>query len=122
MLLDAAEIRVACVVHLGLSDATAFGNVLLAQAGLPAIVAPRDELRAIFASDVAVICDTVAIDRAVAEMFADPARRLRYGATLAADARRRFSPRRSAIRIVDLLCAARFGLERPAPALSDSPI
>lgn len=122
MLLDAAEIRVACVVHLGLSDATAFGNVLLAQAGLPAIVAPRDELRAIFASDVAVICDTIAIDRAVAEMFADPARRLRYGETLAADARRRFSPRRSAIRIVDLLCAARFGLERPAPAFSDSPI
>ena len=48
--------------------------------------------------------------------------RARFGDLVAADARRRFSPRRSAIRVVDLLCAARFGLERPGRARSDSPL
>jgi hypothetical protein len=54
-------------------------------------------------------------------MLADSDARVRYGKLVAADARRRFSPRRSAIRIVDLLCAARFGLERPASGYGNSP-
>jgi GT2 family glycosyltransferase len=114
--------EVACVVHLGLTDESAFGNVLLAQAGLPAVVLARDELCALFAPDVAPIAQREEIAQRTVQLVADPAARLRYGTLVAADARRRFSPRRSAIRVVDLLCAARFGLERPAAARTDTPI
>jgi GT2 family glycosyltransferase len=114
--------EVACVVHLGLTDESAFGNVLLAQAGLPAVVLARDELCALFAPDVAPIAQREEIAQRSVQLVADPAARLRYGTLVAADARRRFSPRRSAIRVVDLLCAARFGLERPAAARTDTPI
>jgi hypothetical protein len=103
----------ACVVHLGLTDATAFGNVLLAIGGLPTIALATDQLRAIFAADVALVCEPEAMADSVAWIVRDVAVRQRYGALASADARRRFSPRRSAIRVVDLLCAARFGLERP---------
>jgi GT2 family glycosyltransferase len=123
MLLGDAETReVACVVHLGLTDASAFGNVLLAQAGLPAVVLAREELRALFAPDVAFIAQREEIEQFTAQLVADPAARLHYGMLLAGDAQRRFSPRRSAIRVVDLLCAARFGLERPADARTDTPV
>lgn len=113
-LLGQGEVPLACVVHLGLTDPSAFGNVLLAQAGIPAIVLARNELRRLFAPDVAVVSELDSIRDCIARMAANPNDRLRYGELLAADARRRFSPRRSAIRVVDLLCAARFGLERPA--------
>jgi GT2 family glycosyltransferase len=112
----------ACVVHCGLTDAGAYGNVLLAQAGIPAIALDTLQLRAIFADDVALICTPAALADAISSLVADPAKRLRYGQVVAADARRRFSPRRSAIRIVDLLAAARFGLERPAPARRNTPL
>lgn len=112
----------ACIVHLGLTDESAFGNVLLAQAGLPAVVLAREELAALFAPDVAPIVQRDEIAQYAARMIADPAARVRYGTLVAADAQRRFSPRRSAIRIVDLLCAARFGLERPSAARTDTPI
>lgn len=103
----------ACVVHLGLTDGAAFGNVLLAMGGLPAIALATQDLRAIFAPDVAAICDRVSIGASVERLVRDATERRRYGMLVAADAQRRFSPRRSAIRVVDLLCAARFGLERP---------
>jgi GT2 family glycosyltransferase len=122
LLLGAARQEVACVLHLGLTDDAAFGNVLLAQAGLPAIALASDELRAIFAPDVALACERGAIGESVARFAGDPDLRARYGELVAADARRRFSPRRSAIRVVDLLCAARFGMERPAPARTNSPL
>jgi GT2 family glycosyltransferase len=123
MLLGDAQIReVACVVHLGLTDESAFGNVMLAQAGLPAVVLARAELSALFAPDVAFIAQRDEIAQGVGQLVADPAARLRYGTLVAADAQRRFSPRRSAIRVVDLLCAARFGLERPAAARTDTPV
>jgi hypothetical protein len=121
-LLGGGSAAVACVVHLGLTDESGFGNVLLAQAGLPAIVLDRAELRGLFAPDVALIGGSEQIAEAVGWMCSDPSARARYGRLVAADARRRFSPRRSAIRVVDLLCAARFGLERPAPARSDTPL
>jgi GT2 family glycosyltransferase len=116
MLLGERAVRLACVVHLGLSDESGFGNVLLAQAGLPAVVLQENELPMLFPSDVALVCrreppgDLV---DSVARFVGEPSLRARYGELVAADARRRFSPRRSAIRVVDLLCAARFGLERP---------
>ena len=103
----------ACVVHLGLTDGAGFGNVLLAMAGLPAVALATQDLRAIFAADVAAICEREAIASSVARLVRDTAMRRRHGMVAAADAQRRFSPRRSAIRVVDLLCAARFGLERP---------
>ncbi len=115
-------IEVACVVHVGLTDESAFGNVLLAQAGLPAVVLACEELAPLFALDVAPIVPRDEIAQLTARMIADPAARARYGALAAADAQRRFSPRRSAIRVVDLLCTARFGLERPSPARTDTPI
>ncbi len=104
--------ELACVVHCGLTDDSAFGNVVLAQAGLPAVVLARGAPRALFASDVALVRERGEIGAAVEQMAGDRGVRVRYGQLLAADARRRFSPRRSAIRVVDLLCAARFGLER----------
>jgi hypothetical protein len=113
MLLGEGNWQLACAVHLGLTDQSSFGNVLLAQAGIPAVVLPTTELRALFADDVALVCERDAMAEAVARFVGDPSLRARYGKVAAADARRRFSPRRSAIRVVDLLCAARFGLERP---------
>jgi GT2 family glycosyltransferase len=121
-LLGGRELELACVVHLALSDAAAFGNVLLAQAGLPAVVLANRELRGLFADDVALICERKDIADRVAQLVTDPAVRRRYGELAAADARRRFSPRRSAIRVVDLLCAARFGVESPARARSNTPL
>jgi GT2 family glycosyltransferase len=117
MLLGQEHRELACVVHCGLTDKSGFGNVLLAQAGIPAIVLGETELRALFAGDVALVCERDAIAEAVARLVADPILRARYGKLVAADARRRFSPRRSAIRVVDLLCASRFGLERPQSAV-----
>ncbi len=104
----------ACVVHLGLSDPAAYGNVLLAQAGIPAIVAAREEFATLFQPDVAFIASLGELVPEIARVLADPALRSSSGERLAADAKRRFSPRRSAIRVVDLLCAARFGLEGSA--------
>ncbi|MGB8907123.1 MAG: glycosyltransferase [Candidatus Cybelea sp.] len=117
ILLGPQHCELACVVHGGLTDESAFGNVLLALAGIPAVVPAKTELRALFGDDVALVCERNAIADAVARLVADPNLRARYGKLIAADARRRFSPRRSAIRVVDLLCAARFGLERLQSAL-----
>ena len=117
MLLGDGSAELACVLHLDLSDSSGFGNVLLAQAGLPAVVLETKGLRKLFPPDVAVTIEPGSregkIADAVARFADDVSRRERYGRLLAADSRRRFSPRRSAIRVVDLLCAARFGLERP---------
>ena len=120
-LLDGASSDIACVVHLGLTDDAAFGNVLLAEAGIPAVVLDSAELRALFAPDVALLTERSGIADAVKRLLTDANARKHYGKVVAADARRRFSPRRSAIRIVDLLVAARFGLERPATARSNAP-
>ena len=117
-----APLEVACVVHCALTDDAAFGNVLLAQAGIPAVVLDTQALRPIFAGDVALFAGPAEIGAAVQRFVEDAASRERYGARLAADARRRFSPRRTAIRVVDLLCASRFGLERPGTARSNSPL
>ncbi|MGA8575923.1 MAG: glycosyltransferase family 2 protein [Candidatus Cybelea sp.] len=122
MLLGGAQAELACVVHAGLTDDAAFGNVLLAQAGLPAVVHATTQLRALFAPDVAMIREGADIVAAVCSFVEDPGLRLRFGALVAADSRRRFSPRRSAIRVVDLLCASRFGLERPGRARSNTPL
>jgi GT2 family glycosyltransferase len=122
MLLGRERAELACVVHYGLTDDAGFGTVLLAQAGIPAVVLATDELRSLFAPDVALLGDRAPLSQFVAGLVADPALRARYGKLVAADASRRFSPRRSAIRVVDLLCAARFGLERPAPARSNTPL
>ena len=114
MLLGGGErVPVACVVHFGLTDDAAFGNVLLGKAGIPAIVLPHDGLRSIFAADVAIFAQRSELPKATARFVNDAGARNSYGDLIAADSRRRFSPRRSAIRVVDLLCAARFGLERP---------
>jgi GT2 family glycosyltransferase len=122
LLAGGAPIEVACVVHAGLTDDAAFGNVLLSQAGIPAVGLDMPELRAIFADDVALFTDAGGVENAVQRFASDPALRERYGKRLAADASRRFSPRRTAIRVVDLLCAARFGLERSGKAVSKSPL
>jgi GT2 family glycosyltransferase len=115
MLLGGGErVPVACVVHCGLTDDAAFGNVLLGQAGIPAVVLPHDGLRAIFAADVAIFAQRSELLKATARFVNSAVLREWYGHLAAADSQRRFSPRRSAIRVVDLLCAARFGLERPA--------
>ncbi len=117
MLLGDGSAELACVLHLDLSDSSGFGNVLLAQAGLPSVVLETRGLRKLFPSDVAVTIQRGSrggiIADAVARFAGDVGLRERYGRLLASDSQRRFSPRRSAIRVVDLLCAARFGLERP---------
>ncbi|HEX3671564.1 MAG TPA: glycosyltransferase family 2 protein [Candidatus Cybelea sp.] len=121
-LLGRVRIELACVLHAGRTDDASFGSVLLAQAGLPAIVIAGSDVRALFAADVAVICEEATLPESISRYVADAALRRRYGTLVAADSRRRFSPRRSAIRVVDLLCAARFGLERPGAARGNTPI
>jgi GT2 family glycosyltransferase len=113
--------EVACAVHLGLTDDAAFGNVLLAAAGIPAVVLDAPELRALFAGDVALVTGRDGIAAAVKRLLSDVRARREFGNVVAADSLRRFSTRRSAIRVVDLLVAARFGLERPAVARSNAP-
>ena len=115
------RVDVACIVHGGWTDAAAFGNVLLAQAGIPAVALDSPEVRAIVAADTALFAEVGRLREAIAHFTGDVESRRRYGRAIAADSRRRFSPRRSAIRVVDLLCAARFGLERPARARRDAP-
>lgn len=125
VLLGEESAEIACVVHAGLTDDSAFGNVLLAQAGFPSVVLEAPGLHGLFSSDVtlSITRDSPdALGHAVERFVADPELRARYGTLIAADSRRRFSPRRSAIRVVDLLCAARFGLERPAVAVSNTPL
>lgn len=118
---DGPVVQVACVVQAGWTDEAAFGNVLLAQAGIPAVALDREEVRAIVASDVAIFCGAGELRDAITGFIGDPEQRRRYARLIADDSKRRFSPRRSAIRVVDLLCAARFGFERPAEALRDRP-
>jgi glycosyltransferase involved in cell wall biosynthesis len=108
-------------VHGGSTDDGAFGNVLLAQSGLPAVVYD-DGLAPLFTPDVALIAQPGELTECMARLLNETQARAQYGTLLAADARRRFSPRRSAIRVVDLLCAARFGLERPAAPRSNTPL
>ena len=115
------SVDAACVLQAGPTDESAFGNVLLAQSGLPNIVF-TGELQSLFAPDVACAIDPEGLSACVETFVTDAYVRRRDGALVAADARRRFSPRRSAIRVVDLLCAARFGLERPAERKLDSPV
>lgn len=120
-LLSGLPSKLACVVHLGLTDDAAFGNVLLALAGIPAVVLASDALPQIFADDVALLTAADGIAAAVARLRSDSVARAHYGRVLAADARRRFSPRRSAVRVIDLLVGARFGFERPAATRSNVP-
>jgi hypothetical protein len=123
MLLGGGErVPVTCVVHCGLTDGAAFGNVLLGQAGIPAIVLGHEGLQTVFAPDVALFAQRSDLRSATARLVDGASLREWYGHRVASDSRRRFSPRRSAIRVVDLLCAARFGLERPAAARTNSPL
>ena len=115
------SVAVGAVVHAGLTDSAAFGNVLLAQSELASIVV-NDELHSLFASDVSTYAGDGDVAATVERVLDDRPARERNARSGAADARRRFSPRRSAIRVVDLLCAARFGLERPAAARTNSPL
>lgn len=116
-----AHVDAACILQAGSTDESAFGNVLLAQSGLPNVVL-AGELQSLFAPDVASAIDPAGLSSSVERFVSDPLVRWRQGAVVAADAKRRFSPRRSAIRVVDLSCAARFGLERPAERQLDSPV
>ncbi len=118
---SAHRVEAACVVQAGFTDDCAFGNVLLAQSGLPTVVA-GSELGTLLSPDVAPIAQPGELVAGVDCFVNDVQVRARYGTLVAADARRRFSPRRSAIRVVDLLCAARFGLERPSAARSNTPL
>jgi GT2 family glycosyltransferase len=115
------SVDAACVLQAGPTDESAFGNVLFAQSRLPNIVF-TGELQSLFAPDVACEIDPEGLSACVETFVTDAFARRRDGALVAADTRRRFSPRRSAIRVVDLLCAARFGLERPAERKLDSPV
>jgi GT2 family glycosyltransferase len=112
----------ACVVVDRITDDAAFGNVMLAHRGMPAVVVSGLGLEEMYESDVAMIVPRQGVDQAVRQFVTNVELRERYGKRIAADSLRRFNPRRTAIRVVDLLCAARFGLERPGPATSDSPI
>ncbi|HZY99747.1 MAG TPA: glycosyltransferase family 2 protein [Candidatus Baltobacteraceae bacterium] len=114
--------EVACVVVAGLTDDAAFGNVALAQAGVPAVVIADRGMERLYADDVALIVRRIGLADAVARFTSSAATRERYGNLLRADSLRRFNPRRTAIRVVDLLCAARFGFERPSQAKSNAPI
>jgi GT2 family glycosyltransferase len=121
-LVSDTPVDVACVLHAGLTDESAFGNVLLAQARVATVALASKDLQGLFASDVVAVSKSGEIAGDLAKFVLDPAARIRSAASSSSDARRRFSPRRSAIRVVDLLCAAAFGPERAAPARSDTPL
>lgn len=113
--------EVACIIVAGLTDDAAFGNVALAHAGMPAVVIDDRGLDRLYAEDTALFVRRGGLAEAVSR-FGSVDERERFGRLLREDARRRFNPRRTAIRTVDLLCAARFGLERSAAAKSNAPI
>ncbi len=107
MLLYGVPVELACVVHAGLTDDAAFGNVLLAQAGLPAVVAATDGAATLFPDDVALLVDPAsrgALAAATARFATDPQLRATYGRLIAADSRRRFSP--GAARSASSICSA----------------
>lgn len=114
--------EVACVIVAGQTDEAAFGNVVLAHAGIPAVVIADRGLERLYAGDVAMLVRRGGLNDAVARFTSSLEERERFGNLLRADSLRRFNPRRTAIRVVDLLCASRFGLERTAPAKSNSPL
>ncbi|HEY1976336.1 MAG TPA: glycosyltransferase family 2 protein [Candidatus Baltobacteraceae bacterium] len=114
--------EVACVIVAGFTDEAAFGNVALAQTGLPTVVIADRGMERLYAADVTVAVGRGGLSEAVARFTSSVEERERFGRLLRADAVRRFNPRRTAIRVVDLLCAARFGLERSAPAKTNAPI
>lgn len=126
-IIDVAEGRfphadVACVVVAGPTDDAAYGNVVLAHAGVPAVVMADLGLERLYAGDVATIVSRGGLIDAVGRFTSNAEERERFGTLLQADSLRRFNPRRTAVRVVDLLCASRFGLERPASAKSNSPL
>jgi GT2 family glycosyltransferase len=118
---NSEAVDVACVLHAGLTDESAFGNVLLAQANLATVALAGAYLQTLFAPDVVDVSRSGELAGHLSHLVLDAGSRARRAAWSAADARRRFSPRRCAIRVVDLLCAARFGTERPAAARSNTP-
>ncbi len=109
-------------IFAGLTDTCAYGNVLLARAGIPTVVLEHAATRRIYADDVAFIGSTSALPSLAERALRDVASRRAKATCAVADFSRRFSPRRSAMRVLDLARVARSGLERPARARADSPI
>lgn len=113
-LLGAALPPVALAVVDGLTDPVAYGNVLLASHGIP-VLARGDGAKRIFFED------TCAFGGDAGALLSDPRRLVALSSTGRADAQRRFSPARSAQRMVDLGFYALNGVERAATATSNVP-
>jgi len=114
--------RVSLAVVYDLTDPYAFANVRLGLTGVPIVARDLPSLRRIYADDLVAFANETYLVDAAAALFDDAARRADVSRYLPEDCRRRFSPRRSAMRALDLARAARFGPERPAPRRSDAPL
>lgn len=105
------------------TDAASYGNVLLARSGVPIVTTSGSRMSALFTPEVLVHAQASdGLGTALRAVFSDRVSALRRAEEAAAEARRRFSARRSAMRLSDLASAARFGPERPGTRRADSPI
>ncbi|MGZ3496583.1 MAG: glycosyltransferase [Vulcanimicrobiaceae bacterium] len=98
----------------GLTDSCAYGNGLLSSAGIASVAVDGVEIRRVLDDDTAWLGTESELANLARRAHEHRDERLRLGRLAATDARHRFAPRRSAMRVIDLARAARFGLERPA--------
>jgi GT2 family glycosyltransferase len=104
----------------GLTDPCGRGNVMLQAAGIPLAVGPGDAA-GLVGDEAAFLLrdgDLKTALRAIEEVD----ERKRRASVARVEATRRFSPARSALRIVDLARMARCGFERSGVRRTDSPI
>ncbi|HEX8806431.1 MAG TPA: glycosyltransferase [Candidatus Aquilonibacter sp.] len=118
-LLSGPRLDIALAITTELTDPCAFGNALLAMNGIP-VLTSSDAVRRLF--DV----DTVAYEprdlvAAAKALLANQAKRSELARNARTEAMRRFSPARSATRMIDLAFYACNGLESPARALQSVP-
>ena len=98
----------------GLTDPCAYANGLLSVAGIASVAVDGAEIRRVLDDDTAWLGGDDELVSLVRRAYDRREERLQLGKRAAIDARHRFAPRRSAMRVIDLARAARFGLERPA--------
>lgn len=104
------------------TDPARYGNVLVALSGVPVVTRTGSRMSLLFTHDVLTAESRSGLAETLHRTLDDGEGSRRRAVEAQAEARRRFSARRCAMRISDLAAAARFGPERPGKRRSDSPI
>lgn len=123
-LLSADPLAVDAIVVDDDTDCARYGNALLGRSGVPLVTTAGSRMASLFTEDVVETAQPgdEGLSRALAAVFGDRDGARRRAAEAGAESRRRFSARRSAMRVSDLASAARFGPERAGARRADSPI